>query len=63
MPLNMPIVKDIAHYGTSLLMIALGGAAELGIHLPGVHIDNPGTLFWAGFGILFAGLKGGFRAS
>jgi len=55
--------KDVAHYGTAVLLIAVGGVSELGVNLPGVVVSDPKTVFLAGVGILVAGLKGGVTAA
>jgi len=54
--------KDLAHYGTALTLIAVGGFAEIGASLPGVTVSDPKTVLMAGVGILVAGLKGGWTA-
>lgn len=51
--------KDLAHYGTALLLIAVGGATEVGLTLPGVAVTDPKMVLATGVGILVAGLKGG----
>lgn len=55
--------KDIAHYGTAILLMLVGGVSEIGVQLPGVTVDNPKTVFATGIGILVAGLKGGWKSA
>lgn len=50
--------KDIAHYGSALVCLAMAGLSELGVTLPGVTVD-PKVAGAAGIGILAAGLKSG----
>lgn len=50
---------DAAHYGSALLLIAVGGATEAGLALPGVTVSDPKAVLITGLGILVAGLKGG----
>lgn len=51
--------KDVAHYATAVLLMAVGGATEVGMALPGVTVTDPKMVFATGVGILVAGLKGG----
>lgn len=50
--------KDVAHYGSALVCLAMAGLSELGVSLPGVTVD-PKVAGAAGIGILAAGLKSG----
>jgi hypothetical protein len=52
--------KDIAHYGTAGLAIAVGGVTELGLQIPGVIVSDPKATMILGVGVLVAGLKGGW---
>ncbi len=52
--------KDIAHYGTAVLLMLVGGVSELGLQLPGIVVSDPKMVMAAGFGIFVAGLKGGW---
>ena len=54
--------KDIAHYGTAGLAIAVGGVTELGMQIPGVVVSDPKMTITMGIGVLVAGLKGGWTA-
>ena len=51
--------KDYAHYATAVAAIAIGGACELGVQIPGVVVSDPKMTISLGIGILVAGLKGG----
>lgn len=50
--------KDVLHYGSAVGLVALGGLAMMGLHIPGVTID-PTICFTTAAGIFAAGLKGG----
>lgn len=50
--------KDVLHYGSAVGLVALGGLAMMGLHIPGVSID-PTICFTTAAGIFAAGLKGG----
>lgn len=52
--------KDIAHYGTAIAAMLIGGISELGVQIPGVVVTDPKTTFMLGVGVLVAGLKGGW---
>jgi hypothetical protein len=54
--------KDVAHYGTAVLAISIGGVTEMGVQLPGVVVSDPKMTITMGIGILVAGLKGGWTA-
>ncbi len=51
--------KDVLHYGSAVVAIAVGGLAEAGMQIPGVVISDPKMTLMFGLGILAAGLKGG----
>jgi hypothetical protein len=54
--------KDIAHYGTAGMAIAIGGMTELGLQIPGVVVTDPKTTIMLGVGVLVAGLKNGWTS-
>lgn len=52
---------DVAHYGSSALLLGMAGLTELGVSFPGITVD-PKIAGGAGIGILVAGFKGGLTA-
>jgi hypothetical protein len=54
--------KDVLHYGSAALLVLIGVAGMLGVHLPGVTID-PTVCFATAAGIFGAGLKGGWTTN
>jgi hypothetical protein len=51
-----PVLVDLLHYGSGLLLLGLGLMAMVGVHLPGVTV-NPEVAIPGGLGVLAAGLK------
>lgn len=54
--------KDLAHYGTALTAILVGGMTYMGAAIPGVSVTDPKMTIMFGVGVLAAGLKGGLTS-
>lgn len=50
-------IKDVLHYGGGVIMVVVGGLAEVGVHFTGINVESPEMVIAGGLGILGVGAK------